>query len=142
MVLKEGLYGTVGLQLFCEKCYMKHTRIGWPSQNEEIEEVDLVGYSWFLKREWLSAYWRDITPSQDFDFMGEDMHMSFAIQKYLDLQTFIQPHPMHDMPLWGNIASSRGMDKNAISLTGQASRMDFAVKRLCALGWNLKYLRR
>lgn len=142
MEIREGLYGTVGLKLFSEDCYMNHVRLGWPSANERIEEVDLVGHCWFFKRDWLSYYWRDMPPSQGFDFMGEDMHMSFAIQKYLGIRTYVPPHPSNDKSLWGSIASSRGVDLNAISMTGKASRMDFAVRRLCSMGWKLQFLKK
>jgi hypothetical protein len=138
---QEGLYGTVGLRLFDPECYMNHQRLGWPSPNSEIEEVDLVGHSWFFKRDWLSSYWRDLPPATGFDFMGEDMHMSFAIQKYLGLSTYVPPHPLDDRSLWGSIASQRGVDEHAISMTGKASRMDFAVNRLINLGWKLNFVR-
>ena len=75
-------------------------RIGWPSRNEEIEEVNLIGHSWFLKRKWIGSYWRDLLPSQGFDFMGYDIYMSFAIQKYLNLQRFVPSHPISDKALW------------------------------------------
>jgi hypothetical protein len=139
MQTKEGLYGTVGLRLFDRECYMNHQRIGWPAPNADIELVDLVGHSWFFKREWLSSYWRDLPPTSGFDFMGEDMHMSYAIQKYLNLPTYVPPHPQDDRSYWGSIASQRGIDEHAISMTGKASRMDSAVKRLIKLGWQLRF---
>jgi hypothetical protein len=135
MQRREGLYGTVGLRLLDVECYMKHQRFGWPSQNTDVEEVDLVGHSWFFKREWLSSYWRDLPPVKGFEFMGEDMHMSYALQKYHALPTLVPPHPKNDQSLWGSVASQRGVDKYAISMTGKASRMDEAVKRLVRLGW-------
>jgi hypothetical protein len=141
MLEEEALYGTVGLRLFDDNCYMKHTRIGWPSPNISRQEVDLVGHSWFFKRQWLSSFWRDLPPVSGFDFMGEDMHMSYAIQQYLGLPTYVPPHPTDDRSLWGSVASQRGIDEHAISMTGKASRMDFAVKRLLDLGWKLKYLK-
>ena len=140
MIEREGLYGTVGLRLYDKDCYMNHRRFGWPSPNVETEEVDLVGHSWFFKREWLPFYWRDLPPAHGYDFMGEDMHMSFAIQKYLKLPTLVPPHPSDNHSLWGSIASSRGVDSHAISMTGKASRMDYAVKRLVDLGWRLPYV--
>ena len=131
---EPGIYGTVGLRLFSPERYMDHQRYGWPSANTETVEVDLVGHSWFFLRDWLSFYWRDLPPVSGFSFMGEDMHLSFAVQKYLKLNTFVPPHPKDDEELWGSLYPSKGCDENAISMTGKASRMDFAVTRLLKLG--------
>ena len=132
-----GVYGTVGLVLDSKKVYMNHIRYGWPSPSDKTHEVDLVGHSWFFKREWLSVYWNDLPPVSGFDFMGEDMHLSYAVQKYLDLKTFVPPHPISDKELWGSTRPERGQDFNAISMTGKASKMNYAISRLFKMGWRL-----
>jgi len=137
MLQQEGIYGTVGLRIHDDITYMNHSRFGWPSANESREEVDLVGHSWFFKKQWLEAYWRDLPPASGFKFMGEDMHFSYAIQKYLGLQSFVPPHPASDKDLWGSIKPEKGIDANAISMTGKASRMNNAVKFHRDLGWTL-----
>ena len=134
---KEGLYGTVGLVLHDRESYMNHTRYGWPNPNEETKQVDLVGHSWFFKRKWLEHYWNDLPPTSGYDFMGEDMHMSYAIQKHLGLGTYVPPHPPTDKELWGSLKPERGVDQFAISISGKATRMNFAIKRLFKLGWRL-----
>ena len=134
---EECVLGTVGLRLHSHDTYMNHTRYGWPSQNNEKVEVDLVGHSWFFKKEWLSSYWRDQPPVSGFDFMGEDMHLSYATQKYLNIKTYVPPHPKDDKQLWGSLNSERGIDADAISMSGKATRMNLAVNRLLGLGWKL-----
>lgn len=133
---QPGVYGTVGLCLHDKDDYMNHTRYGWPSSNTSTVEVDLVGHSWFFKRDWLTLYWNDLPPVSGFDFMGEDMHLSFAVQRYLGISTYVPPHPPDSLEMWGSTMPQRGVDLNAISMTGKASRMNFALKRLFDLKWN------
>ena len=116
---------------------MNHTRYGWPSSNTSTVEVDLVGHSWFFRREWLTKFWNDLPPVSGFDFMGEDMHLSFAVQRYLGISTYVPPHPTDDREMWGSTMPQRGVDVNAISMTGKASRMNYALKRLFELNWSI-----
>ncbi|MGD1936331.1 MAG: hypothetical protein ACFCA4_02070 [Cyanophyceae cyanobacterium] len=133
----EGLLGTVGLIFEGTEIYMDHVRYGWPNPNESIMEVDIVGHAWFFKREWLLTFWNEFPPVKGFDYMGEDMHFSYALQKYLGLKTFVPPHPAHDTSLWGSLKGQLGIDDVAISMTGKASRMDIAFNRLRHKGWQL-----
>ena len=51
-------------------------------------------------------------------FVGEDMHFSYMLQKYLNLKTFVPPHPKDNKKLWGSdpeMAMKVGTDKNSIS---------------------------
>ena len=132
---QPGVYGTVGLIIHDRDNYMSHTRYGWPSANPSTVQVDLVGHSWFFKRDWLSSYWKDLPPVSGFDFMGEDMHISYAVQRYLGIATFVPPHPPDNQEIWGSTMPQRGVDLNAISMTGKASKMNYALKRLFDLGW-------
>jgi hypothetical protein len=97
----EGLLGTIGLIYDNPHNYLNNRRVGWDGPNEETTRVDIVGHAWFFKREWLSAYWRELPP-EGFDFVGEDMHFSYTIQKYLGLNTYVPPHPVDDVEMWGS----------------------------------------
>lgn len=112
----EGLLGTIGV-IFNDLNYNNYIRHGWANPNEKIEEVDIVGHSWFFKREWLGAYWRDCELPIHY-LSGEDVHFSFCLQKYLGLKTYVPPHPKNDTSMWGsqyNSAMSLGVDNVAIS---------------------------
>jgi hypothetical protein len=77
-----------------------HDRAGWPSKNEEITRVDLVGHAWFLKREHLNYLWSEVHPTME---NCEDMQLSFLAQKHGGVQTYCPPHPESDPSLWSSL---------------------------------------
>lgn len=118
----EGLLGTVGLlytnpspaeSVYCSY-YEPYVRYGWPNPTEEVKQVDLVGHSWFFKKEWLQDYWREI-PSPKYNLCGEDMHFSYILQKYTGLNTYVPPHPVGDREMWGSLrGDSYGADEHSL----------------------------
>jgi len=93
--------------------------IGASSYNESAEEVDIMGHCWFFERDWLRAYWAEM-PASPLLFGGEDMHMSYAIQKHFGLMTYVPPHPKDDPEMWGSLnASKYGEDMAATSRTSE-----------------------
>jgi hypothetical protein len=112
----KGLLGTIGLIYQNKNNYLPHIRYGWDNNNEGTVKVDIVGHSWFFKREWLSTYWRELPPD-GFDYVGEDMHFSYMIQKYLNLNTYVPPHPRNNPEMWGSLKGwAMGTEKNGLSL--------------------------
>ena len=116
MKTNEGLLGTVGLIYDTPNGYRPNTRFGWADiNNPETIMVDIVGHAWFFKREWLSAYWRELPPI-NLTTVGEDMHFSYTIQKYLGLNTYVPPHPINNKRMWGSLKGwEMGTEKNALS---------------------------
>ena len=119
---KEALLGTVGILYLPpiaasdspkSSYYNRLVRLGWPHPNELSAEVDFVGHSWFFKREWLSAFWREL-PDPDFSLCGEDMHFSYALQRYLGIPTVVPPHPPGKKELWGSTRAELGTDTHAL----------------------------
>lgn len=112
----EGLLGTIGLIYNNTNGYFPNIKHGWHTPNLTPVKVDIVGHSWFFKREWLSAFWRELRPD-GFDIVGEDMHFSYTLQKYLGINTYVPPHPPHSPEMWGSIkAIEMGTEKNGLSL--------------------------
>lgn len=142
MNFHPALYGTVGLQLHSLSNYQSHKRIGWPAPDTKPRRVDLVGHSWYLKREWLSVMWNDLRP-KGFDFVGEDMHLSFALQKYLNVSTWVPPHPPEQKEFWGSIDGfNKGTDRHSIwesNKEGARHKMDLYLQHLVSIGWKLPY---
>jgi hypothetical protein len=98
-------------------------RVGWPDggNNKHTLEVDLVGHSWFFKKEWLSHMWREI-PNPKYNTCGEDMHFSYMLQKYAGIKTYVPPHPNDDKEMWGSIKGSQyGGDANSLWESNQRS---------------------
>lgn len=112
----EGLLGTIGLVYNSKNSYLPNIRYGWDNPNSAAVKVDIVGHAWFFKREWLSAYWRELPPD-NFEFVGEDMHFSYMLQKYLGLNTYVPPHPINNQEMWGSLKGwQMGTEKNGLSL--------------------------
>lgn len=116
-----GLLGTVGLlypnplpanHQLCSY-YEYYTRHGWVNPNEETMQVDLVGHSWFFKKEWLSDYWRE-QPNPKYNLCGEDMHFSYMLQKYRNIPTYVPPHSKYNIEMWGSIKGQYGADENSL----------------------------
>jgi len=115
----DGLLGTIGVKFLSETGYQPHIRHGWAQPNESVEEVDIVGHAWFFRREWLSTFWRELPSIEQSTLVGEDMHFSYTLQKYLGKKTYVPPHPKNQVEKWGSIpitAWSIGQDQAAISM--------------------------
>ena len=115
----DGLLGTVGV-LFKHGVlnYEYSKRIGWPSANEAIQKVDIVGHSWFFKRKHIEYFWQNTSDHSKFKRSGEDIHFSYILKKTIGLETFVPPHPDKDRDMWGSLpeyAKQFGSDENALS---------------------------
>jgi GT2 family glycosyltransferase len=134
----EGLLGSIGLIYEHPDYYRPNTRYGWDNPNEKVVKVDIVGHAWFFKREWLATYWRELPPT-DLTLVGEDMHFSYMIQKYLGLGTYVPPHPKHVPEMWGSRKGwEMGTERNAISQNeGNIHLMDAYHKEIRSRGFKL-----
>ena len=134
---REALLGTVGL-LYPNPLPPQHSsyyehylRFGWPDlgNNEKAVQVDLVGHSWFFKREWLPIMVREL-PDPKYNTCGEDMHFSYMLQKYAGIPTIVPPHPRSDKSLWGSIKSEYGGDSASLWESNQKSAEGVPFKQL------------
>ena len=108
----EGILGTAGIR-FTSRDYDQECGVhGWSRPSNHTVAVDFVGHAWFLRRDWLKAFWREDLATWD---TAEDMHLSFAAQKHLGLETFCPPHPANDLSLHG---STRGRELGADGRSG------------------------
>lgn len=116
----DGLLGTIGVKFQTNQSYHPITRVGWANPNNNTEEVDIVGHSWFFRREWLSTFWRELPDVKQTRLVGEDMHFSYTLQKYLHKKTYVPPHPIDDMEMWGSKPDTGwkiGQDSAALSMS-------------------------
>ena len=114
---QNGLYLTNGIT-FNDLEYKSYDNDGWTNPNEKTKQVDIGGHAWFFHRDLLSAFWRETVPPIS-PICGEDMHFSYSIQKYMELNTYVPPHPEEDRSLWGSdpdLGRKFGVDENAISV--------------------------
>lgn len=137
---QEGLYGTRGI-IFKDQNYFGYLAdVGWHSANPNTIKVDIVGHAWFFPKHYLSAFWRETNDSIS-RFCGEDIHFSYAIQKYLQANTFVPPHPRENLKMWGSIPQYGlhwGCDQNAISeQQGINDQFKTALTYYCNKGFKL-----
>lgn len=146
--IHNGLLGTVGLlytfppapMTKFDSYFHHYLRFGWPHNNKYTVEVDLVGHSWFFRKEWLGAYWYNVPDTDYFKTCGEDMHFSYAIQKHFGLKTYVPPHPANDKEMWGSIKGSELGGKDSLWTQGpenQRQLVDEYFKLLRSYGWKL-----
>lgn len=129
-----GLLGTVGLRFHDRNNYWSHTRYGWPNNNKEAVEVDIVGHSWFLRREWL--HYLFVEPPLH-PVAGEDIQLSYMLQKYLGVKTFVPPHPPGEPEMFGSLRPILGVGKEAISCGPDADKFQLCYQQTISKGWRL-----
>ena len=113
---REALYGTIGVIFKDENKYVGLKRYGWGGNNNSIMPVDIVGHSWFFKKEWMSYFSRETPQINEMFCNGEDIHFSYMLQKYANIPTCVPPHPSHDLSLFGSIPNTAweyGCDGNS-----------------------------
>ena len=116
----NGLLGTIGVVFNDAPFYSIKRRFGWDGNNDNTVKVDIVGHSWFFKREWLKFLWETTPDYSMFLRAGEDIGFSWALQKN-GIHTYVPPHPSNDLEMFGSIpckAWSYGTESVGISVTG------------------------
>lgn len=142
MKKQEGIYGASGVRIKTRNAYTPNEKYGWTgNNNNNIEQVDLVGHSWFFKTDWAKYMWSERPLSWD---NGEDIQFSYLCQKYGGINTYAAPHPVSDKSLWGNtpkLGAAVGNDVNATHLTAKnhyAIRNELC-RTYCKKGWKTVY---
>lgn len=132
------ILGSAGVRLH-SSTYINHTRVGWPSQNVNIEEVDLVGHAWFIPSIAIRSLWAYPQISLE---NAEDIQLSYHAQKAHGIRTFVPPHPISNKDMWGSIkAEQLGVDDVAMS-NGKViphnqffAQRDFVIEKAIESGW-------
>ena len=140
----NGLLGTIGVVFKNTEVYEHLIRYGWDNPNENIQQVDIVGHSWFFKREWLQYLWK-IQPSydaEDFLVVGEDIAFSVMLQQH-GIYTYVPPHPRDDIEMFGSIphkALDYGVDTIAVSCQSNSNMLFSKALRYFCSQHNFKIL--
>ena len=123
MSIKEGLYGTTGYRFGNDKYFSNNVqRIGWAEGNDNIEEVDIIGHAWFLKKDWMKYFTNDLPDINEYNLMGEDLHLSYTLLKYGNIHSYISPQPRSNIDLYGSIKGWQyGCENIAISKQPESS---------------------
>lgn len=116
MQRREALYGTIGVIFDSHDRYEVMKRYGWDGACETSKPVDIVGHSWFFKRDWISYFMREQPKVYSHISNGEDVHFSHMLQKYANIPTLVPPHPASDVSVYGSTPTSAwsiGLDGNS-----------------------------
>jgi len=134
-----ALLGTRGLVFQNALSYSLNFEVGVYAPNAATKRADIVGHSWFFKKEWLSAYWFEANNKFDSLLAGEDIHFSYALQKNLDIPTLVPPHPENKLEFWGSspkLAKEYGSGFESISTSKDSlKRFESALQHYRKLGF-------
>jgi GT2 family glycosyltransferase len=102
MKLKNGLMGSIGeIYYITPENYVYMYKIeGWRSNNKVIKRVDVVGHSWFFRKEWLKFLWMEEPVTWD---VCEDIQFSYCLQKYGGIYSYVPPQPVENLDLCGSL---------------------------------------
>jgi len=152
MEKQEGIYGTIGIVLTegSDYPFRNFFRVGWQSPFSRTTEVDFVGHSWFVKKEWLNYMFEGTEEFQNYKHVAEDMCLSFQAQKY-NIKTFVPSHPHSSKDLWGSMPDSAVLFGNVAGSVSKGNEnyqlMNNAITRFIETGWiplykcNAKYVK-
>jgi glycosyltransferase involved in cell wall biosynthesis len=134
----DGILGGAGC-ILASRLYYQHYRFGWPSQNEQTVEVDLVGHAWFLRRSHLNYMWYEIPATLE---NGEDIQLSFLAKKHGNIRTYCPPHPSNNLRLHSSLKAMEYGNDNKASSNGSIkpiqqfySERDYCVSYSIDNGW-------
>ncbi len=133
-----GLVGTAGIRFLGS--YHRRVYCGWMNPSEQPTAVDIIGHSWFLRREWLAEYVRERQPPViGFPMTcGEDFHLSFTLQKYLNLPSYVARHPKSLREQWGSLHGKIGWDATALwRRNGESAKRKVVFDYYRRQGWRL-----
>lgn len=105
------ILGSTGVR-YLGDAYDPHEKYGWNGiKSNKLEDVDLVGHSWFMKRSTLKHLWEEDPISWE---NGEDIQLSGFAYKYGNIRTAVPPHTLDNRKEWGSIKGDvYGNDENA-----------------------------
>ena len=139
MKITPGLLGTRGVIFDNQHSYSMNKDIGVYNPNEETTQVDIVGHSWFFKKEWINVFWGQADRRFMNDLAGEDIHFSFALQNSLKIPTLVPKHPKNEPSLWGanpNLSRRYGSGDESISTSKKSlQKFEDALKHYRKLGF-------
>lgn len=136
-----GIIGSRGLLFRTPRSYTLYDEVGPLNPVATVTEVDIVGHNWVFPTDWLGAFWAEYPNRFDHPLAGEDMHLSFSVQKHLGFGTFVPPHPIDAPEMWGDQASQskgQGADEFAISRSpASMKRFEDAYRHYVDLGFQI-----
>lgn len=131
---EKAMCGTIGLRFISKtEPKIENPRMGWAGRNEQLEFVDLVGHSWFFRKEWARWFMEREPLLHSF---GEDFHFCAMLQRH-GIRVACPPHPENDKSLWGSVKGELGIDKVAISSQNKSAEFAQVLRHVVENGYKL-----
>lgn len=109
---EHGILGSSGILLPLNG-YRPHVKIGHNGQHSDaFWKVNLVGHSWFTKKEFLRDMWREEPLSWD---NGEDIQLAALAQIYSNISCYVPPHPENNIDVWGCLPKYRLLGDDSVA---------------------------
>lgn len=139
----RAVYGTNGILLKSIEEYPEdHQFIGWLRMTPKTTQVDFVGHSWFVEREFLDWMLEKTTYTERYKTAGEDMTLSFACQEH-GIPTIVPAHPNWIRSIWGSQPETGirfGTDAMGLSMNAVGhENMKTAINEIHSDGWRFLY---
>lgn len=135
----DALFGSRGLLFKSKHNYLEYQEVGTHNPNKNATEVDIVGHNWFFKRRFLADFWGRYYEAFPSRLAGEDIHISYSLQRDKSIKTIVPPHPLDDIEMWGEKptkAVADGTGSEAISQNSAGlQRFEKALKHYRKLGF-------
>jgi len=133
-----GLHGTIGILFYHNYIsYRIPYRVGWDNPNDKPVEVTFVGHSWFFHRDLLPIFFRELPDKDQISNVGEDIHISYCLQKYSDYKTYVPPHPKDNQNLWGSLKGWQYGDDGKATASFAFGDMERTLNRYVEKGFKL-----
>jgi hypothetical protein len=118
-----GVVGSRGVRFRSSRSYTLYDEFGPANPNETPVRVDIVGHNWIFPRDWLAVFWQEYPSKFDHPLAGEDIHLSFAVQKHFGLGTYTSPHPTFDLSVWGESAPTKDAMNDVVAISNHPQSM-------------------
>jgi glycosyltransferase involved in cell wall biosynthesis len=107
---QPSVIGSRGLRFRTEQSYLLYDEFGPNNPSDVPTMVDIVGHNWIFPRSWLGAFWATYSEKFNSERAGEDIHLSYSVQKIFGFPSVVPPHPIEDRELWGEIVERSKFD--------------------------------
>jgi len=98
-----------------------------------------VGHNWVFKRAFLDDFWGMYSQAFQSRFAGEDIHISYCLQRNRSIKTIVPAHPIEDFEMWGERPTDEIVDGTGIEAISQSPeglrRFEKALKHYRGLGF-------
>lgn len=133
----RGILGSSGVAL-PSSGYTPNAKYGHLGiHNERLVEVDLVGHSWFMKKEFVRYMFSEEPYSWN---NAEDIQLAAIAKSKGKVGSFVPPHPVGQEELWGCLPQYNGLGNDWVATSVRSNHYELrsqAVEFYKEKGWEV-----